>query len=125
MKTYKNGNLRIDSQRSADALILTWHGESDARDPANFLIPYIEELSSVIEGRTLTLDLRRLEFMNSSTAACIITILRLLDERRIATRIVFDETVNWQRINLQCMRAIAGTLTHTSVHPRCPSGKGT
>ena len=40
---------------------------------------------------------------------------RRLDANSVVTRVLYDEGVDWQRVNFLCMKTIARTLTHVRV----------
>ena len=114
--SFESGELRIAVVPSDEGVTdVVWSGTSDARDPAAILNPFFSELVEKLEGRSVVVDLRPLEYMNSATVSALIVFVRLLDGKKIPTKIVLNSTVGWQRVNFVAMKSIARTLTHLTV----------
>lgn len=119
--TFQQGELRIDVRRTDTTAVITWSGVSDARNPGAFLNGVVQRLVEELEGHTVTVDFRRLTFMNSSTVPAIISLIKRLDAQRIRSLVIFSEG-DWQRTHLRCMQAIARTLEHITVEGRAGLG---
>ncbi|MBX3198706.1 MAG: hypothetical protein KF850_17960 [Labilithrix sp.] len=116
MTGFESGDLRIAVTAGDDGVTsVVWSGTSDARDPAALLNPFFSELVETLEGRTVTVDLRSLEYMNSATVSALIVFARLLDGKKVPTKLLLDPSVGWQRVNFVAMKSIARTLTHLTV----------
>lgn len=83
-----------------------WTGTSEDRDPAVVLGPYLKRLAEGLQGQ-VTVDFTRFGFMNSSTVPPIIAFLRSLNERAIATRVVYDGAQTWQRMSFNGLRGLS------------------
>lgn len=111
---FENAELAIVLSETADAVTLSWYGSSDSRDPAEFLEPVFQKAIGRLKGRPLTIDFSRLEFMNSSTVSPIVSLLKLLDGRKMQARVVFGRD-EWQQVHIRCMRTITRALKHVDV----------
>lgn len=114
-RTFEQGNLLIDINQTAQRIKITWHGTSEAREPASFLTSIFDEIAKEAQGRAIELDFSPLEFMNASTLSVIMTFVKSLNVISIPTTLIFDLNVNWQRINYQCMKVISRSLKSLQV----------
>jgi len=114
-KTYEFGTLRVLTRRANDRGTVTWLGSSDARNPSEFLNPLAETIVEEMRGATVTVDFRKLEFMNSSTVSPIINLIRKLEANSIDARVIFVDG-NWQRPHLRCMKTITRAFKHVKVN---------
>lgn len=112
---FAHEGLTIYASHTSGRLTLIFHGVSDAKEPAPFFRTVQSALLPELRGKSVVLDFRLLEFMNSSTLGCIMLLIKELDARGIATLVRFDAQVDWQRINGQCMKAISRSLRNLSV----------
>ena len=114
-KHFEHGGLRIEVDSLPGRVMLRWIGVSDTRDPSAHLAPFFLSLLDIVRDRSVTLDFRGFEYMNSATVSPIINLVKSLDAHRVPTTLLFDATVPWQKINAQCMRAISRTLSSVQV----------
>lgn len=77
--------------------------------------PLLRQLAVELKGRTVTMDFRRVEYMNSATVSLIVQLIKLLDGQSIPITLIYDTRLSWQRINYQCMKTIARSLNHLRV----------
>ncbi|MEZ4221575.1 MAG: hypothetical protein R3B13_11660 [Polyangiaceae bacterium] len=115
IETFAKDGLSITVSRSHTSATMRWTGMCDARDPETILGPLFRRLTQELKGLNLTIDFREFEYMNSATVSPILQFIKKLDASDTPTTLLYDCTVNWQRINCQCMRAIARTLNHLQV----------
>ena len=120
---FTHGDLVIVLSHSPGEATMSWHGSSDARNPAEFLEPIFRHVVAVSRGRrrTVTVDLTKLEYMNSSTVSPIINLLKTLNAEGIKSRVVFSDA-EWQQVHMRCMRTITRVLANVEVEgsPRLP-----
>jgi anti-anti-sigma factor len=107
-------SLVFSVERSGATATIRLKGVSDARHPAHFLGPLIDEWVDQLKDCEVTVDLRQLEYMNSATVMPIINMVKRLDGNGMPVRVVFLD-VDWQRIHGNCMSAIARTLKNVRV----------
>ncbi len=112
---FQSGGLTITVDNVGATSTVRWLGVSDARDPSIQLSPFFSGLLDQLRDRAVTVDFRRFEYMNSATVSPIISFVKGLDARGAKTTLLFDATVPWQKVNAQCMRAIARTLSNVQV----------
>lgn len=107
--------LTIEVSEDAGQTTVLWLGTSDARDPGRELTPFFGELAAKLAGKSVAVDFRKLEYMNSGTVSPIIQLARSLDKHGATTRLLYDTTVGWQRVNFVCLKNIAKTLSRVTV----------
>ena len=112
---FESGGLTITVDNAGPSATVRWLGVSDAREPALQLSPFFNGLLDQLKNRTVTVDFRSFEYMNSATVSPIIHFVKGLDAHGARTTLLFDPSVPWQKVNAQCMRALARTLTHVQV----------
>ncbi len=111
---FENDALTIlVTQSGADATI-AWKGESDSRNPGEFLTPIMSQLVKELRGLSITVDFSMLEYMNSATVAPLITCVKSFDGAGSPVLVVFSD-MDWQRTHVQCMRTIARTLKNVRI----------
>jgi len=112
---FQHEGLSIVVTRSTESATVKWIGVSDSRTPGEFLNPLIQQLVQKLKGLKITMDLRALEYMNSSTVAPLINMVRQLDTSANKVFVWFDSASDWQQTHLKCMRTISRTLRNVSV----------
>lgn len=112
---FDHDGLSITVESLQNKTMLRWSGVSDSRDPATHLSPFFSSFITRLKSREVVIDFRDFEYMNSATVSPIINFVKNLDARGVNTTLLFDATVSWQKINAQCMRAIARTLSNVQV----------
>lgn len=115
MSRFEKEGLTIEVVDSGSAASVNWLGVSDTREPGQFLTPYLDKLTGDLTGKSVTVDFRKFKYMNSATVSPIISFVKKLDAKGIPTVLLFDSSLNWQRLNAQCLRAIAGMLKQVEV----------
>jgi hypothetical protein len=114
---FERDGLCIQMERAAGQVTVSWLGVSDSRSPAAFLNPIIEEITRSVAGSQVTVDFTRLEYMNSATVTPLISLVKSLDQAKAQVLLLFAE-VDWQRTHLQCLKAIARTMSNVRVEGR-------
>lgn len=112
---FENAGLYISVEKLGTSTTIRWSGVSDVREPAIQLTPFFLGLLRSIGEKPTVVDFRELEYMNSATVSPIINFVKTLDARGTQTTLLFNPEVPWQKINAQCMRAIARTLKKVHV----------
>ncbi len=113
-QTYEYEGLVLEVERSAAKAQIRWKGVSDSRFPGRFLNPLIDALVREMQGAAVTVDLRRLQYMNSATVHPMVSLVKRLDENGMPITVLFDRT-DWQKTHRNCMAAIARTLKNVTV----------
>lgn len=111
---YEQDGLAIVVHRSRRRALIAWEGVSDARDPALFLNGIIQQLSKELAEFEVTVDFRRLTFMNSATVSPLINLVRSLDASGSGVLVLFSNA-DWQRTHFQCLKTIARALKQVRV----------
>jgi hypothetical protein len=115
LETYEENDLAITISRTSTTATITWHGSSNSRDPSQFIDSVAVKLIDSFKDKSVTLDISKLKYMNSATVVPLLSWIKRLDASVVATRVLYDEEVDWQRVNFRCMKTIARTLTHVRV----------
>jgi hypothetical protein len=114
---FEQDGLVIHASRLQGKGSVIWCGVSDSRSPSTFLSPILRDLSTKMKDADVTLDFRKLEYMNSATVSPLIAFVKNLDGVGKRVLVLFSDT-DWQRTHFQCMRAIARTLKNVLVESR-------
>ena len=110
------GELEIHTTADPAVLLLAWKGQATERDPNKVLGPYLAQISEkAASGHTVVLDISHMEFMNSASMMQLVNFLRLLSEKSVPTRVLFSDTLNWQRVSHQCMTQLAQMLAGVQI----------
>ncbi len=116
---FEHGGLRIEVFRSETKATILWSGVSDSRNPGALLNGALLRMVDELDGCKVTVDFRRLQYMNSSTVPPIINLIKRLNARAISCLVLYSDG-DWQRTQLRCMQTIARTLPHVQVEGRAP-----
>jgi hypothetical protein len=106
---FEKETLTVLVKRSDTEASMSWLGESDSRNPGEFLNPIVKQLASELSGLSVTIDLTRLAYMNSATVAPLIACIKSLDASATEVHVQFSDA-DWQRTHVQCLRAISRKL---------------
>ena len=112
---FRDHTLTIEVTEAGSSVRVLWKGKSDIREPGEKLVPFLKGLADRLGQRRVTVDFRKFEYMNSATVSPIIQFIRRLDTNGATTVLVYDQLVDWQRVNFLCMKTIARTLAHVEV----------
>src|SRR3712207_4208254 len=93
---FDHGGLRVEGYRSESKATIVWSGVSDSRNPGVQLNSVLQRMVDELDGCKITVDFRRLQYMNSSTVPPIINLIKRLNTRGIPALILFSD-VDWQR----------------------------
>ncbi|MCU0289939.1 MAG: hypothetical protein MUF15_26555 [Acidobacteria bacterium] len=115
MRDLNSGDLHICVESKNNIIIMKWLGKSRERDPGAMLYPYFNEVISEINEGDLVIDFHELEYMNSSTVPPILKLFKLLDTRKIKTKILYDSRSGWQCASFKALGTIAETLDYVEV----------
>lgn len=107
MSTFEYEGLKISVEDVSGATVVDWTGESDTRDPASHVGPYLSELANKLRGRVVRLRFDGLSYMNSSTVTPIMQFVRELSELAERVTVHYDESVQWQATSFRAMRVVA------------------
>jgi hypothetical protein len=115
MRDLNSGDLHINVEEKNNRIVMKWLGKSRERDPGAMLYPYFNEIINEIKEIDLTIDFSELEYMNSSTVPPILKLFKLLDTRKIHTKILYDSRSGWQCASFKALSTIAETLDNVIV----------
>jgi hypothetical protein len=112
--TFERDGLKVRISVAGDSSRIEWSGVSDIRSPAMFLNPLFEDWTGKARNTVVTVDLTKLEYMNSATVKPLVDLIKLLDQTSLGVVVVFRDN-DWQRAHRNCMSALARTLKKTKV----------
>ncbi len=115
MDSFENGNLKIKISESRGTSVMSWMGQSEARDPAAILNPYLNQFLEKFQGKELTLEYRSLEYMNSSTVAPIIHFINKLNKKGIKTEVLYNANLKWQEVSFKALKTLSQTMPNITV----------
>jgi hypothetical protein len=116
MTTFESGELKVEVVVTRDALKLSWLGRSVERDPAKNLSPFFGTLEAHIrQNRSVELDFRDLEFMNSSTVKPILVFCQKASTKARAVSVRYNSTKTWQRLSFGLLKAMSATWNNVTV----------
>lgn len=116
---FERDGLSVVVYKAKKNATVSWEGVSDARDPSAFLNPIIQQIVRDLADLVVTVDFRKLEYMNSATVSPLIHFVKALDGGDTEVLVIFSDA-EWQRTHYQCMKTIARTLKHVRVEVKGP-----
>ncbi|MEZ4450680.1 MAG: hypothetical protein R3B09_14455 [Nannocystaceae bacterium] len=118
-----SAELRATFTREDDVVRLIFHGNADARVDRD-LDAFLSRVHAVVEAeptREVIVDLRALEFMNSSCFKGFITwivqVRRMEPERRYHIRMLSTSKYPWQKRSLHAISYFGGELISIDTDP--------
>jgi anti-anti-sigma regulatory factor len=111
---FERDGLAFVITKSKRSAVVAWEGVSDSRDPKAFLDTVMQQAVKDLTDFDVTIDFRRLDYMNSATVAPLIKFIKILDGSSASVLVVFSNA-DWQRTHYQCVKTIARTLKHVRV----------
>lgn len=115
MNTFKEQSLEIKSENKLNECTIIWLGRSDLAEPVKSLAPFFQLILGQIPNRQLLMDFTKLEFMNSSTVPAIISFAKLLNEKGISSKIIYDNNQQWQRNSFRALQTVCMRLTNIKI----------
>ena len=101
-----SGDLRIDVADASGALVCTWTGKSNERNPQQALGPWFEALLADAGGKGAKVEMHfeQLEHFNSSTITALIRLIQIARGKGVKLAFVYDPTLTWQRLSFDALR---------------------
>lgn len=115
MQDFEDGNLKITVTEESDKHTMMWIGQSDARDSAVIVNPYLDEFLNNFKGKELVLDFQNLDYMNSSSIAPIIQFIFKLNKKAIKTAVLYSAALKWQKVSFKAIEALSKAMPSISV----------
>ena len=99
-KKYSNKKLALRIFENKNGIDLQWEGKSIDREPANFISPILAEILSraAAKSKRITMDFRKLSYMNSSTITPVIKILERAKKSKTKITIFYKKSSRY-RVN--------------------------
>ncbi len=118
MKKLEQGDLTITVEHDRDETKVTWLGTSSAREPSKSIDPFLDNVINESDSQALTVDFRQLEYMNSSTVKPIIRMMKVLNEHKMRSTVVYDKSQRWQHISFKALKSLSEVLEFIDVDGR-------
>jgi len=115
LENFASGALKININIEDKKAFMTWLGQSDSRNPASELNPYLDSLVDELKTAELTIKFNDLEYMNSSTVPPIIQFLKKLNTSEIKTLITYNAESKWQAASFKALETFSGILNYITV----------
>ena len=93
MDNLKIDELEIKLENGAKP-VMRWLGISNTRNPSAAINPFVDDLLNNISAQEIDIDLRQLEYMNSSTVKAIIHLVKELGKKNIQATIIYNKVSN-------------------------------
>jgi hypothetical protein len=104
------GELRIEPAQASpgEPIDLFWRGRSLERHPAQTVVPYVSGIiqQAAVQNAIVRLHFETIELMNSSTITAVIQIIRDARTRKTRLEIVFDRSLDWQRLSFDALSVL-------------------
>ena len=113
MENLKVDNFSIVVNQEGDTTVLRWFGRSEFRNPSDVLNPYFDVLLPQLVGK-LTVDFKKLDFMNSSTFPAVLYFLKKCDESGLQTTLLYDASSEWQEASFRPIKIIVTKFGNVS-----------
>ena len=97
--------LEITVEEQSGSIDVNWIGKSIDRDPGKFITPILANVldRSIIGNKKITLDFRKLAYLNSSTITPVIKVLERAKRGNIRVTILYDKALKWQELNFSAL----------------------
>lgn len=115
MRNFDNKSLKIILNKQGNSVIMSWIGQSDERNPAALLNPYLDSLIRDFKGKEVTIEYESLEYMNSLTVPSIIQFLKKLDINAIRTVVTYNASSKWQRASFKAIETLSLMMKNIKV----------
>lgn len=115
LENFKHGALSVTIRIEDGKAFMDWLGQSDSRNPAVELNPYLDSLVENLNVPELTIRFNDLEYMNSSTVPPIIQLLKKLNSKEINTTITYNVESKWQAASFKALDSFSKVLNYINV----------
>ncbi len=105
IEQFTDGPLTLELDEREAEISLTWRGRSVAREPSQFLLPILTRAieSGERTGKTVVMDFRALEYLNSSTITPVIRVLEIAKRGTVSLSIIYDAALKWQALSFSAL----------------------
>lgn len=106
------GELTIEVQETPAELQMVWRGRSTDREPDLVLTPFLEMIFARRAGRSISLDLQGLAYMNSSTLIPIMKLVKRCMSESISLTVRYSTAIRWQKTPCQALARMVRNAEH-------------
>lgn len=105
-KILEHDQLKLEIMEGTNDINIKWLGKSIDRDPSKFLNPVLKDLldSANTGKKSVMLDFRGLEYMNSSTITPIVHILAQMGSEVPSVTLLYNKQLRWQDISFSALK---------------------
>jgi hypothetical protein len=99
-QTFINNLLILEVRENNNSINIRWAGKSVEREPAKFITPILVDAirKSSDHDKRVTLDFRKLAYMNSSTITPIIKTLERAKRGKTRVTVIYLKSLKWQDV---------------------------
>jgi hypothetical protein len=115
VKEFKVDNFEIKVSEQTDEVKIQWLGRSEARNPAEILNPYLDNIANQLRGKNILIDYTKLEFMNSSTVPPIIKFIKSCSVNGMITNVHYNKNLEWQSASFMPLKTVCIILKNVIV----------
>lgn len=103
--------LRFDFSEANGVQVMRWLGESVLQNPQKVLNPYFDEVvSQLTASKSIIVDFKDLDYMNSGTVQPIIYLLKGLNTLNVPVKVMYSPVKKWQNLSFQALKAVTTIL---------------
>ena len=120
LPAYQNSNIGIDAHHDNDTVTLALAGNADiqALEPLESIFPRLHAEAIRLDVREVTVDLQRLDFINSSCIKAFVNWIAM-DQNESPTqqyriRFVLNAKLHWQRRTINALMCFAPRLVQVA-----------
>jgi hypothetical protein len=115
MQDFTHEELTITVKSEGNTVIMSWLGQSSAKDPKAVLQPYLIGLIEELTGRKLLMRYNQLTYMTSQSMLVILQFLAQLNTMNIRTVVTYDAKAAWQHVSFRTLETFCHKMEHISI----------
>lgn len=108
MTNFHAEELTIELDESVPGrIVANWLGESSARNPAQLLMPWFNDVFAYAKARSAGLEMsfENLEHFNSSTISALVQIINGARDLQLPLTIRYDGNRRWQALSFEALQS--------------------
>jgi len=115
---FSHDELSIILKRGDTQMILEWRGKSKSKNPGEKLVPYFDAIIDRLKDKVAVVDFRKLEYISSSTVLPIIQLIKMLNNNKIKTVLIYDKDSSWQELSFAAFKVIVHKMGDVDILAR-------
>ncbi len=111
--SFEESGIRV--VRGEHSTRIIWLGVWDLRVPDLGIGPFFKSLMPSLSGKKVIVDFCECEYINSSSINTLFQLVKDLNAKELDTELLYNATVEWQRITFRSVKTVTQTLPHIHV----------